>query len=80
MKRTRCTMPARSQGKLYAQRQQARLTEKDVETLVRKWLTVRLDNFYCDLRAFRARTAPWWASARLAVLLGRLGWRRGGAV
>jgi len=45
------------------QRQQARLTEKDihrwvfanniapdVETLVRKWLTIRLDGFYCDLQ------------------------------
>lgn len=51
MKRIRYTMPARSQGKLYTQRQQARLVEKDVhrwvfannmdpdvETLVRKWL------------------------------------------
>ena len=57
MTRTRYTMPGRSQGKL------ARLTEKDahrwvfaynmapdVETLVRKWLTIRLDGFYCDLQ------------------------------
>lgn len=63
MTRTRYTMPARSQGKLYAQRQLARLVEKDVhrwvfvygmdpdvETLVRKWLTIRLDSFYCDLQ------------------------------
>ena len=63
MIQTRYTMSARSQGKLYAQRQQASLAEKDVHrwvfvynmepdvgTLVRKWLTTRLDNFYCDLR------------------------------
>lgn len=63
MKRIRYTMPARSQGKLYAQRQLARLVGKDVhrwvfaydmdpdvEALVRKWLTVRLDGFYCDLQ------------------------------
>lgn len=63
MTRIRYTMPARSQGKLYMQRQQARLAEKDihrwvfaynmapdVESLVRKWLTVRLDGFYCDLQ------------------------------
>ena len=60
---TRYTMPARSQGKLYMQRQQNRLAEKDVhmwvfvenmdpgtEPLVRKWLTTRLDGFYCDLQ------------------------------
>lgn len=60
---TRYTMPARSQGKLYAQRAVARLVEKDahrwvfvcnmdsdVETLVRTWLTTRLNNFYCDLQ------------------------------
>lgn len=53
MTRIRYTMPARSQGKLYMQR---RVAEKDVhrwvfacnmapdvETLVRKWLTTRLD-------------------------------------
>lgn len=63
MTRTRYTMSARSQGKLYTQRTMARLVEKDVhrwvfanniapdtETLVRKWLTMRLDNFYCDLQ------------------------------
>lgn len=73
---TRYTMSARSQGNLYMQLQQARLTEKgihrwvfaynmapDVETLVRKWLSQRLDNFYCDLQVMytphvitRART------------------------
>lgn len=56
MTRIRYTMSVRSQGKLYKQRQQARLAEKDVhrwafansiapdvEPLVRKWLTTRLD-------------------------------------
>lgn len=60
---TRYTMPARSQSNLYAQRVVARLAEKDVhrwvfaynmnpdvETLVRKWLTIRLDGFYCDVQ------------------------------
>ena len=63
MKRMRYMMSARSQGKLYMQRQQARLTEKDnhrwvfaenvnpeTEALVRKWLTTRLDGFHCDLQ------------------------------
>lgn len=63
MTRIRYTMSARPQGKLYTQRQQARLVEKDihrwvfahgldpdVETLVRNWLTTRLDGFYCDLQ------------------------------
>ena len=62
---TRYTMPARSQGKLYAQRTAAaRLAEKDVhrwvfahsmdpgvEFTVRKWLYQRLNGFYCDLQA-----------------------------
>ena len=43
---TRYTMPARSQGKLYAQRAAAHLVEKDVH----RWLIQRLDNFYCDLQ------------------------------
>ena len=63
MTRIRYTMPARSQGKLYAQQALACLAEKDihrwvfaynmapdVESLVRKWLTARLDGFYCDLQ------------------------------
>lgn len=63
MTRIRYTMSARSQGKLYTQRRQARLVEKDihrwvfahnmdpdVETLVRKWLVQWLDGFYCDLQ------------------------------
>lgn len=60
---TRYTMPARSQGELYAQRAAARLEREDVhrwvfahslapnvETRVRKWLSQRLDGFYCDLQ------------------------------
>lgn len=54
---TRYMLPARSQGKLYAQRAAARLAEKDVHNLthevecaVRKWLVQRLDGFYCDLQ------------------------------
>lgn len=63
MTRIRYTMSSRSQGKLYTQRQRARLVEKDihrwvfahnmdpdVEALVRKWLVQRLDGFYCDLQ------------------------------
>lgn len=62
---TRYTMPARSQGKLYAQQAAAaRLAEKDVhrwvfahsmdpgvEFTVRKWLYQRLNGFYCDVQA-----------------------------
>lgn len=60
---TRYTMPARSQGRLYAQRAADCLAEKDVhrwvfahsmdpevEFTVRKWLYRRLDGFYCDLQ------------------------------
>lgn len=63
MKRIRYTMPAMSQGKLHMQRRMTEFVEKDVhrwvfvygmdsdvEGLVRKWLTTRLDNFYCDLQ------------------------------
>nr|DAO03691.1 MAG TPA: hypothetical protein [Caudoviricetes sp.] len=61
---TRYTMPARSQGALYMQRATGRLAEKDVhrwvfvhsmdpevEFTVRKWLSQRLDGFYCDVQA-----------------------------
>lgn len=64
MTRTRYTMPARSQGKLYAQRAMAGLVgegvhrwvfvygmDPGVEALVRKWLTTGLDSLYCDLQA-----------------------------
>ena len=60
---TRYTMPARSQGKLYAQRAAAHLAEKDVhrwvfvrnltpevECDVRKWLLQRLNGLDCDLQ------------------------------
>lgn len=72
---TRYTMCARSQGALYMRRATARLAEKDVhrwvfahgmdpgvEFTVRKWLSQRLNGFYCDLQAMytphlRASTA-----------------------
>ena len=70
MTRIRYTMPARSQGKLYMQR---RVAERDVhrwvfacnmapdvEALVRKWLSQRLDGFYCDLQSMYT---PHYSSA-----------------
>lgn len=67
MTRTRYTMPARSQGRLYAQRAMPRLVEKDVrrrafahslapevESAVRKRLLPRLGGFHCDLQAMHA--------------------------
>lgn len=61
---TRYAMSARSQGKLYTQRETARLERDDVhrwvfadglapevECAVRKWLFQRLDGFYCDLQS-----------------------------
>ena len=60
---TRYVMLARSQGKLYTQRAMAKRecddshrwvfvenTAPETESLVRKWLTQRLDGFYCDLQ------------------------------
>lgn len=60
---TRYTMGARSQGKLYTQREMARMERDDVhrwvfvdglapevEQTVHKWLLQRLDVFYCDLQ------------------------------
>lgn len=60
---TRYTMPARSQGKLYAQRREIQ-AERDthrwvfvhsltpeVESTVRKWLVARLNGFYCGLQS-----------------------------
>lgn len=80
--RTRYTMSARSQGKLYAQRQLARLVEKDVhrwvfaynmapdvETLVRKWLTTRLVGFYCDLQVMYMPLVVGPALARTHIVL-----------
>ena len=59
---TRYTMPARSQGNTFMQRTVARLERDDVhrwvfvrnltpevESAVRRWLTLRLNSFYCDL-------------------------------
>lgn len=82
MTRIRYTMPARSQGKLYTQRRQARLVEKgvhrwvfahnmdpDVETLVRKWLTIRLDGFYCDLQAMYMTHVTSPTQARTHIVL-----------
>ena len=56
---TRYTMPARSQGKLYAQRAEindvhrwvfVRNLSPEVECDVRKWLLQRLNVFYCELQ------------------------------
>lgn len=47
MTRIRYTMPAKSQGKLYTQRQQARHVEKDVH----RWLTTRLDAMKALIKA-----------------------------
>lgn len=69
---TRYTMRARSQGVLFIQRATARLAEKDVhrrvfahsmdpevEFAVRKWLSQRLNGFYCDLQAaYMPRCSP----------------------
>lgn len=69
---TRYTIRARSQGVLYKQHATARLAEKDVhrwvfahsmdpevEFTVRKWLSQRLNGFYCDLQAaYMPRCSP----------------------
>lgn len=60
---TRYTMPARSQGKTYAQRREVRAERDDVhrwvfvhsltsevEYTVRKWLATRLNGFHCELQ------------------------------
>lgn len=82
MTRIRYTMPVRSQGKLYMQRVMSRLVEKDVrrwvfvysmdsdvEALVRKWLTIRLDNFYCDLQVMYIPRFTGPTQARTHVVL-----------
>lgn len=79
---THYTMPARSQGKLHMQRATAELVEKDghrwvfahnmdpdVETLVRKWLTTRLDGFYCDLQVMYTPHVVGPALARTHIVL-----------
>ena len=69
---TRYTIRARSQGVPFIQRATARLAEKDVhrwvfahsmdpevEFTVRKWLSQRLNGFYCDLQAaYMPRCSP----------------------
>lgn len=69
---TRYTIRARSQGVLFIQHATARLAEKDVhrwvfahsmdpevEFTVRKWLSQRLNGFYCDLQAaYMPRCSP----------------------
>ena len=69
---TRYTIRARSQGALYIQHAMARFAEKDVhrwvfahsmdpdvEFTVRKWLSQRLNGFYCDLQAaYMPRCSP----------------------
>lgn len=82
MTRTRYTMPAHSQGKLYTQRAADRLDEKDVhrgvfvrnltpevESAVRKWLVQRLDNFYCDLQVMYMPHVIGPALARTHIVL-----------
>lgn len=75
---TRYTIRARSQGVLFIQHATARLAEKDVhrwvfahsmdpevEFTVRKWLSQRLNGFYCDIRRLRlpaprvTKSPPW---------------------
>lgn len=79
---TRYTMRARSQGALYTQRVSARLAEKDVhrwvfahsmdpgvEFTVRKWLSQRLNGFYCDLQAAYMPAASTATGARTHIVL-----------
>lgn len=67
---TRYTMPARSQGKLYAQRREIQ-PERDthrwafvhsltpgVEFTMRKWLVTRLNCFHCDLQSMYTPPLP----------------------
>ena len=51
---THCIMGARSQGKLYTQREMARR----VVCAVRKWLRRRLNGFHCDLQAGHTPLLP----------------------
>lgn len=78
---TRYTMPARSQGKLYAQRAAAHL-ERDthrwvfvrnltpeVECDVRKWLFQRLNGLYCDLQLMYTPHVHSIVQARTHIVL-----------
>lgn len=82
MKRTRYTMPAKSQGKLHTQRVMAELVEKDVhrwvfahgmapevEFTVRNWLCQRLDGFYCDLQPVYTPHCSYATGARTHIVL-----------
>lgn len=79
---TRYTMPARSQGKLHAQRTMARLGRNDVhrwvfvrdltpdvECAVRKWLCQRLDSFYCELQLMYTPHVRSTSLARTHIVL-----------
>lgn len=75
-------MPARSQGKLYVQHATGRLAEKDVhrwvfihnltpevEFTVLKWLSQRLDGFYCELQLMYTPHVRSTSVARTHVVL-----------
>lgn len=79
---TRYTLPARSQGKLYAQRAAAAHLERDthrwvfvrsltpeVECDVRKWLLQRLNGLYCDLQLMYTPHVHSIVPARTHVVL-----------
>lgn len=77
---TRYMKPARSQGKLYAQRLQAERgdvhrwvfahsMDPGVEFTVRKWLSQRLDGFYCDVQAAYAPVASAVTDAMTHIVL-----------
>lgn len=82
MTRIRYTMPARSQGRAFAHRALAKTDCDDVhrwvfahsmgpevEFTVRKWLSQRLNGFYCDLQAaYMPRCSPA-TGARTHVVL-----------
>ena len=65
MTRIRYTMSARSQGKLYIQRAMTRLAEKDAH----RWLTTRLDSFYCDLQVMYMPPSAPRSAARTHIVL-----------
>ena len=77
---TRYMMPARSQGKLYAQRrlQAERDTHRwvfvhsltpEVEHAVRKWLLTRLNGFYCELQLMYTPKVRSISLARTHIVL-----------
>ena len=78
---TRYTMPARSQGELYAQRRLqverdnrsrwvfVRSLVPEVEYAVRKWLLQRLNGFYCDLQSMYTPHSHSAVQARTHIAL-----------